>query len=80
MRAWLRRGQWWLLSMTSGSILVLEGCDPAVRESVLTGVNNAATSLATTFIGAFFQSLMNEEEETATTVRAVIDVAQQFFA
>ncbi|MEW6198883.1 MAG: hypothetical protein AB1601_09495 [Planctomycetota bacterium] len=81
MRRLLRRGQLWMLTVASGGgLFVLEGCDPAVRNTVLEGVSSAATSLSSTFIGAFFQSLLADEEETATTVRAIIDTASQIFA
>lgn len=37
-----------------GSLLVLEGCDPNARETVLSGVEAATTGLFSTFIAAFF--------------------------
>ena len=40
------------------SVAVLGGCDPAVRESLLGGVSASATSLAGTFIDAYFQTLV----------------------
>lgn len=81
MRALLRRGQLWLLSVASGgSLLMLDSCDVAVRETVLQGVGTAATGLASTFINAFVQSLTTEEETTATTVRAIVEYVPQFFA
>jgi len=71
----------WLLSIASGGgLLALGACDPAVRETVLTGVGTAMTDLASTFIEAFIQSLMTQEEETATTVRAFIEYVPQLFA
>lgn len=81
MRRLLRRGQLWVLTLAGGGgLFVLEGCDPAVRNTVLQGVSSAATSLSTTFIGAFFQSLLADEEGAATTVRAIIDTAWQVLA
>lgn len=48
----------WLVALTMGtSYQTLQGCDPAVRDTVLTGVEGAATGLAATFIQAFFESL-----------------------
>ncbi len=80
MRATINRARLWLAATaTGGSLLVLEGCDPAVRDTVLNGVGSAATSLSNTFISAFIQSLLTEEE-TATTVRGVIEMVPQFFA
>ena len=81
MRSLLTRGQFWLLTVASGgSLMALDACDPAVRDTVLGGVGTAATGLATTFIQAFIQSLTAEEEGAATTVRAILDYVPQFFA
>lgn len=81
MRGWLTRGRLWLLTAAAGgSLFVLEGCDPAVRDTMLEGVGNAATTLSTTFIQAFIQSLTTDEEETATTVRAILDYLPQLIA
>lgn len=71
---------WWYAMAVGGGTLVLSGCDPAVRELVLTGVSNATTGLASTFIGAFFQSLIQQDDGTTTTVRAVIEQARLLFA
>ena len=73
MRPWRKRVQAWVLIMATGSgMLALNGCDPAVRDTVLAGVSDAATSLASTFIEAFFQSLSKDETETPTTVQAEV--------
>lgn len=81
MRGLLYRGRVWLVTAgLGGSVLILEGCDTTVRDTVLQGVGTAATSLSTTFISAFIQSLTAEEDETATTVRATFEVADQIFA
>jgi len=80
MRTMFRRSQAWLLTIVAGGgLFVLEGCDPTVRDTVLTGVSSATSSLSATFIGAFFQSLM-AEEETATTVRGIVEYAPEIFA
>ena len=71
MRSLLRRGRVWVMLLgTGGGVFALQGCEPAVRETVLGGVSNAATSLATTFIQAFFQSLAtdNQDDGGPTTV------------
>lgn len=76
----LRRGQVWLIAAASGgSLLALEGCDPAVRNTVLNGVGSAATGLSATFIQAFIQSLQGDGEGEATTVLAP-DLAPEFYA
>jgi len=80
MRALFNRGRIWFLTMVSGGgLLVLQGCDQSVRDTVLQGVGAAATSLSATFIQAFIESL-SQEEETATTVKAIIEAVPQFFA
>jgi hypothetical protein len=81
MRAVLTRCRlWWLGVVTAGGAFVLAGCDPNVREGVLSGVGSAATGLATTFIDAFFQGLLNDAaEEDATVVQAVQDFQPQIF-
>lgn len=82
MRRLLFRTRMWLLAVgAGGGLFVLEGCDPTVRDTVLGGVGTAATGLATTLIQAFVQSLQADaQEETAATVRAIIDYVPQFFA
>ena len=40
-----------------GSTLQFSGCDPAVRETLLQGLQNTATTLSTALITAFFQGL-----------------------
>ncbi|TWT45235.1 hypothetical protein RAS1_16570 [Phycisphaerae bacterium RAS1] len=52
----------WLVAVSMGtSYQALQGCDPAVRDTVLTGVEGAATGLAGTFIQAFFESLTADQ-------------------
>lgn len=82
MRNLLLRGRLWLLGAASGGgLLVLGGCDPTVRETVLGGVESAATTLLTTLINAFFESVLSGEEEgTITTVKAVLERVPEFFA
>lgn len=72
MRSILMRCRISLLSMAAGgSMLVLEGCDPNARETVLSGVEAATTGLFSTFISAFFQSLVTQDQ-AATTITAVL--------
>ena len=81
MRRWALKGQIWLLTLASGGgLLVLEGCDDTVRETVLGGVESASTTLLTTFLNAFFESVVSDTDNTVTTVRAITEHAQSFFA
>jgi len=81
MRRFILRGRIWLLSAVSGGgLLVLNGCDTTVRDTVLSGVEGATTTLMTTFIQAFFQSVLTEDEGAATTVKAVVEQVPNFFA
>jgi hypothetical protein len=82
MRGLFLRGRIWLLSAVSGgSLLVLSGCDPTVRDTVLAGLQGATTTLVTTFIQAFFESVLAPEDEgTVTTVKAIIERVPEFFA
>ena len=57
-----------LTSLAVGSTLVLSGCDPNVRSTVLGGVESASTGLVAAFISAFFQSLEAKEEIPATVM------------
>jgi len=43
-----------------GSAFQLSGCDPAVRQTILTGLETTTTSLTSTLISAFFLSLEDE--------------------
>lgn len=81
MRSMRKRGRVWLASTAAaGSLFVLQGCDPNVRDTVLSGVSGAATSLASTFIQAFFEALANDAaEEAPATVKAIICDAPPIF-
>jgi len=68
----------WALLTTAGGLFVLSGCDPTVRDTVLAGVEGASTVLATTFLQAFFESLIATDEGAATIVRAAVETAQSF--
>ncbi len=45
-----------------GSAFQLSGCDPAVRSSLLTGLEATTQSLSQTLIGAFFISLEDDSD------------------
>lgn len=68
MTVLFRRGRAWLATLTMGGAFVLGGCDPAVRDTVLGGLQSVSTDLASTFIAAFFESIAAQEEEAATTI------------
>ena len=82
MRNWFNRGKLWLISSAlGGSVFALEGCDPNVRDTVLSGVENAATTITSTVIQAFFESVIApDDDSTITTVKAVIEELPQYFA
>ncbi len=66
MNRWMHRARIGLATMAvGGAPLVLDGCDTTVRDTVLAGVEGASSTLATTFIQAFFESLNEEEEDVA---------------
>ena len=47
-----------------GSAFQLSGCDPAVRNALLTGLEGTTQSLSTTLITAVFLSLQNDSSST----------------
>jgi hypothetical protein len=81
MQTLLRRSRVWVLCLASaGSLLALEACDPAVRDTVLQGVGTAATGLVSTFIQAFIESLSATDKNVPTTVKVIHLDAPQIFA
>ncbi len=81
MRQLFHRARLWFYGAAAGgSVLVLEGCDPNVRDTVLGGVEGATTSLFSTLIMAFFESLAAEEDDAVTTVKVLIETASTYFA
>lgn len=82
MQRLLLRGRIAMLSAISGgTLLVLNGCDPNVRDTVLAGVEGATTTLITTFISAFFDSVLETGDEgTVTTVKAIVERLPDYLA
>ena len=58
----------------------LTGCDPEVRDSVLSGVQTAMTGLITSVINAFFLSLQDSGTTTQPVVKAVFENLQNWLA
>jgi hypothetical protein len=70
MLTMMRRARARVLALSLGATLVLGSCDPSVRETVLGGLAQAATGVTSTFIQAFFESLLSEDpgNDVPTTV------------
>lgn len=47
--------------LMGGSLLQLGSCDPVVRETLLTGLETTTSTLAQTFVTAFFVSLQDDD-------------------
>lgn len=58
----------------------LSGCDPEVRNAVLTGVQTSLTGLISSIIDAFFLSLQDAGSTSQPVVKAIIDTAHTFLA
>ncbi len=81
MRRMLNRSRTWWASLTvGGTMLVLSGCEPEVRDTVLSGVESAAAGLAAAFISAFFQTLDQPEDAGMGTVRVILEQLQDVIA
>lgn len=50
-----------------GSVFQLSGCDPAVRQTLLDGLETTTTSLSSALISAYFLSLDNTDSSSLTT-------------
>lgn len=53
--------------VVGGSIFQLGSCDPAVRATLLTGLEQTTGTLLNTVNSAFFISLQDDEEDADTT-------------
>lgn len=49
-----------------GSAFALGGCDPLVRESLLTGLEATTSALTDTLVSAFFLSLADEDTQSGS--------------
>jgi hypothetical protein len=58
--------RWVMTAAVGGSAFQLSGCDPAVRSTVLDGLEATTTSLTNALISAFFISLEDEGSSTST--------------
>lgn len=59
----------------------LSGCDPEVRDAILTGFSTSLTTLTTSVISAFFMSLQDATNTTSQpVVQAVFDGLAGLFA
>ncbi|MFQ5412858.1 MAG: hypothetical protein ACE5E6_00225 [Phycisphaerae bacterium] len=55
-------------TIIGGSAFQLSGCDPAVRSTLLAGLETTTTSLSTALISAFFVSLRDDTTTGTTTL------------
>ena len=53
--------------MAGGIALQLGGCDPTVKDAILSGVQTSLTGLVTTVIGAVFTSLQDAGSSSGTS-------------
>ena len=53
--------------LLGGSVLQLGSCDPVVRSTLLTGLESTTSTLAQTFVTAFFASLNDDETSDSLT-------------
>lgn len=67
MRRMMRSRVKWA-AMALGGSLVLSGCDPTVRDTVLGGVQMASSGLVTSLIAAFFESLAADAADDASQI------------
>lgn len=61
-----RMRKWCAIIAMGGSLTVLDTCNPAVRDTILGGVEAAATGLTGTLITAFFEGLAQDEDAAPT--------------
>lgn len=59
--------------LVGGTVFQLGGCDPTVREALLTGLQTSLIGLLTAMINAFFLMLRNTTTPTTQSVQAVFE-------
>lgn len=59
--------RWTAIMAVGGSVFQLSGCDPNVRDSLVTGLEGTTQSLSSALISAFFLTLQNDGTTTGTT-------------
>ncbi len=64
MTPWKRFVRFTTAVAVGGSAFQLSGCDPAVRDTVLSGLEATTSSLTSTLISAFFISLQDDDSGT----------------
>lgn len=62
-----RTMRWTALLAVGGSAFQLSGCDPAVRGSLVTGLEQTTQSLSSALIAAFFLTLEDDTDAAGTT-------------
>ena len=69
-----RRQRWMRATaalLVGGSALQLGSCDATVRSTLLTGLETTTSTLAQTFISAFFVSLVDDDSSGGLTTTSV---------
>lgn len=75
-RLWSRR--WVLLLAGTVTPLSLSGCDPTVRDTLLTGIQTSMTTLFSSVLSAFFTAIQNAA--TSQTAMHAIEAVKTFVA
>lgn len=62
-----------LTALLGGGVALqsLSGCDPEVRDAVLTGIQTAIVGLTTSFVNAFFMALQSSGSSSQPVVKAI---------
>ncbi len=81
-KSWMLITKRWAPLVMGGMALQfnLGGCDPEVRDAVLTGLQSTLSTLLTTVVQAFFLSLQDAGTTSQPVVQVIQDVAQSIFA
>lgn len=82
-QSWLRFAKRWAPILAGGLALQLNlsGCDPEVRDAVLTGVQTSMTTLFNAVVNAFFLSLQDAGGSTTqSVVKAVFENVHNWLA